>query len=95
MTRTGDGCLCILAGSERVSLQQPKLTLKLRMRQVTAVVTQPGRPRGRGNRRTPEPSPVEAAARELGFHDDRILAPAKASEVLAFGPSTRQRDALS
>ena len=46
-------------------------------------MTQPGRPRGRGNRRTPEPSPVEAAARDLGLQDDRILAPAKANEVLA------------
>ena len=66
--------------------QQLNHSLNLRNRQVTAVVTQPGRPRGRGNRRTPEPSPVEAAARDLGFHDDRILAPAKASEVLASGP---------
>ncbi len=77
--------LRILA-NRKCPCSQLKLSLKLRTRQVTAVVTQPGRPRGRGNRRTPEASPVEVAARELGLRDDRILAPAKASEVLAPGP---------
>ena len=85
MTPTSDGCVRVVGRQCSYSLRQ-KLALTPRTWQVTAVVTQPGRPRGRGNRRTPEPSPVEAAARELGLHDDRILAPAKASEVLTSGP---------
>lgn len=49
--------------------------------QVAAVVSQPGRPRGRGNKSTPQPSPVEALALEAGISKDQILCPVKASEV--------------
>lgn len=43
--------------------------------EVTAVVTQPPRPTGRGNRKVPQPSPVETAAAAAGLPADRILAP--------------------
>eukprot|EP00955_Chlamydomonas_euryale_P096077 364982-Chlamydomonas_euryale.AAC.8 len=49
--------------------------------QVSAVVSQPGKPKGRGNRKVPILSPVEAAARELGLADDAIMCPAKAKDV--------------
>ena len=47
--------------------------------QVVAVVSQPGRPRGRGKQRKPQPSPVEAAALVAGC--ERILCPASARDV--------------
>ena len=43
--------------------------------QVVAVVSQPGKPKGRGNKATPVPSPVESLARKEGLPDDRILCP--------------------
>jgi hypothetical protein len=43
--------------------------------QVAAVVSQPGKPKGRGNKATPVPSPVEQLARQAGVPDDRILCP--------------------
>eukprot|EP00951_Prasinocladus_malaysianus_P045142 scaffold595388_cov14-Prasinocladus_malaysianus.AAC.1 len=46
--------------------------------QVAAVVTQPGRPKGR--KKTPVPSPVEDLARERGLPDDLILTPASAKD---------------
>ena len=50
--------------------------------QISAVVSQPGKPRGRGNKSTPLPTPVEAAARDLlGLPDDRVLCPRSAREV--------------
>ena len=47
--------------------------------QVCAVVSQPGRPRGRGKQRKPQPSPVEATALAAGCK--RILCPASARDV--------------
>lgn len=49
--------------------------------QVSLVVSQPGKPRGRGNASTPLPSPVEALARSQGLGDDFITCPARANEV--------------
>lgn len=48
--------------------------------QVAAVVSQPGRPKGRGQR-TPTPSPVEEVARARGIDGERLLCPVKANEV--------------
>ncbi|KAG2484615.1 hypothetical protein HYH03_016569 [Edaphochlamys debaryana] len=48
--------------------------------EVALVVSQPGKPRGRGNRAVAQPSPVEALAREQGLTDDAITCPAKANE---------------
>lgn len=47
--------------------------------QVTAVVTQPGRPKGRG--KVPQPSPVQLLAHERGLSEDQVLSPIKAREV--------------
>ncbi len=49
--------------------------------QVAAVVSQPGKPKGRGNKAVPIPSPVEQLARSSGIADDRILCPKSAREV--------------
>lgn len=49
--------------------------------QLTAVVSQPGKPKGRGNKGVPTPSPVEAAAREAGVPDAAILCPRSARDV--------------
>lgn len=47
--------------------------------EVAAVVSQPGKPRGRGNTRVPLPSPVEAEAAGSGvLGAGRILCPASA-----------------
>jgi methionyl-tRNA formyltransferase len=43
--------------------------------EVAAVVAQPGKPKGRGNKAVPVPSPVEQLAREAGVPDDRIWCP--------------------
>lgn len=45
------------------------------------MVSQPGRPKGRGNKRVPQPSPVEVLAREEGVPEDRIWCPVKAGQV--------------
>jgi methionyl-tRNA formyltransferase len=47
--------------------------------QVAAVVTQPGRRRGRS--KGPSPSPVAAAAAARGIPDDLVLTPEKARDV--------------
>ena len=47
---------------------------------VSAVVTQPGRPKGRRNKGVPQPSPVQLAAEEYGVPEEMIFCPAKASE---------------
>jgi methionyl-tRNA formyltransferase len=47
---------------------------------VSAVVTQPGRPKGRRNKGVPQPSPVQLAAEEYGVPEDMIFCPIKASE---------------
>lgn len=49
------------------------------MVQVAGVVTQPGRPKGRGKKQVP--SPVEAAALERGLSRDAIMCPVSAREV--------------
>jgi methionyl-tRNA formyltransferase len=43
--------------------------------EVAAVVTQPPRPTGRGNRKVPQPSPVQLVAEEAGLPASAILAP--------------------
>lgn len=45
------------------------------------MVSQPGKPRGRGNKSTPLPTPVEQVARDLGLPDEAILCPKTAKEV--------------
>jgi hypothetical protein len=45
------------------------------------VVSQPGKPKGRGNKAVPVPSPVEEVARRRGLPPDRILCPASAKDV--------------
>ena len=51
--------------------------------QVCAVVSQPGKPRGRGNKSTPLPTPVEQAAREvIGLSEEAVLCPRSAREVI-------------
>ncbi|PRW57094.1 pigment defective [Chlorella sorokiniana] len=57
--------------------------------EVAAVVTQPPRPTGRGNRKVPQPSPVQAAAAAAGLPADRILAPEKPGDP-AFLAALRQ-----
>ena len=47
--------------------------------QVAAVVTQPGRRRGRS--KGPTPSPVAAAAAARGVPDELVLTPEKARDV--------------
>lgn len=47
---------------------------------IAAVVTQPGRPKGRRNKGVPQPSPVEVCALEHGIREDAIFCPVKASE---------------
>ncbi|KAK9830310.1 hypothetical protein WJX72_010930 [[Myrmecia] bisecta] len=49
--------------------------------EVAAVVTQPGKPKGRGNKSIPQPSPVEVAARGASIAADRIWTPAKAHDA--------------
>ncbi len=49
--------------------------------QVAAIVTQPGRPRGRGSKKVAQPSPVAQLVLDRGWPEDRILSPVKASEV--------------
>ena len=49
--------------------------------QVAAVVSQPGKPKGRGNKGLPTPSPVEQLARQHNMPDDAILCPKSAKEV--------------
>ena len=46
--------------------------------EITAVVTQPGRPKGRG--KVPQPSPVYSTAIDHGIPESRIFCPVKASE---------------
>lgn len=48
--------------------------------QVAAVVSQPGKPKGRGNKAVPVPSPVEQLARQH-LPDSAILCPKSAKEV--------------
>ena len=52
--------------------------------EVAAVVSQPGRPRGRGRSKakdaTPPPSPVAETALARGVPEDRVLCPVKANE---------------
>ena len=49
--------------------------------EVTAVVSQPGRPRGRGRKSdVPAPSPVAELAMQRGMAEDRVLCPEKANE---------------
>ena len=54
--------------------------------QVMAVISQPGRPKGRGKQRVPQPSPVEATAAAAGI--GTILCPASAKDV---GPTERSQ----
>lgn len=69
------------SGHDSAPLRPPPLTrpaplMPTRHRpQVAAVVSQPGKPKGRGNKGVPTPSPVEALARSAGLPDDRILCP--------------------
>lgn len=49
--------------------------------QIAAVMTQPGRPRGRGSKKVPQPSLVAERAISLGYDEEQILSPVKASEV--------------
>jgi methionyl-tRNA formyltransferase len=53
--------------------------------QIAAVVSQPGKPKGRGNKSVPIPSPVEQLARESGLADEQIMCPAKAKDVRCLG----------
>jgi methionyl-tRNA formyltransferase len=48
--------------------------------QVAAVVSQPGKPRGRGNKSTPLPTPVEEEALRSGIGPSQILCPASAKD---------------
>ncbi|KAI8471050.1 MAG: methionyl-tRNA formyltransferase [Monoraphidium minutum] len=48
--------------------------------EVAVVVSQPGKPKGRGNKAVPVPSPVEQLARAAGVPDDRILCPKTARD---------------
>ena len=57
--------------------------------EVAAVVTQPPRPTGRGNRKVPLPSPVQQLAAEAGLPADRILAPERPGDA-AFLEALRQ-----
>ncbi|GLC48684.1 hypothetical protein PLESTB_000125500 [Pleodorina starrii] len=56
--------------------QRPDATFE-----VSLVVSQPGKPKGRGNRAVAIPSPVEALARDSGLlRPDQIVCPARARE---------------
>lgn len=57
------------------------------------VVSQPGKPKGRGNKAVPVPSPVEQLARDHGFGNDQILVPIKARDVSTH-PSRHVRTAM-
>ncbi|GAB4819162.1 hypothetical protein N2152v2_006208 [Parachlorella kessleri] len=48
--------------------------------EVSAVVSQPGRPKGRGNKKVPQPSEVEQLARASGLQQHQILCPEKATD---------------
>jgi methionyl-tRNA formyltransferase len=48
--------------------------------QVSAVVSQPGRPKGRGNKKVPQPSEVEQLALASGLQPHQILCPEKATD---------------
>eukprot|EP00775_Hariotina_reticulata_P013794 gene13794-13915_t len=48
--------------------------------EIAAVVSQPGKPKGRGNKAVPIPSPVEQLARQHCVPDDSILCPKSAKE---------------
>lgn len=48
--------------------------------QVAAVISQPGKPKGRGNKAVPVPTPVEQLARQH-LPDTAILCPKSAKEV--------------
>lgn len=48
--------------------------------EVAAVVTQPGRPKGRRNKGVPQPSPVYTCAVSEGIPENMIFCPVKASE---------------
>lgn len=56
---------------------QPEATFE-----VAAIVTQPGRPRGRGSKKVAQPSPVAQLVLDRGWPEGRILSPVKASEEL-------------
>jgi hypothetical protein len=58
--------------------------------QVAAVVSQPGKPKGRGNKATPVPSPVEQLARQH-LPDDAILCPRSAKDVRSVWGMARQQ----
>ena len=47
---------------------------------IEAVVTQPGRPKGRRNKGVPQPSPVFECATSQGVSEDMIFCPVKANE---------------
>jgi methionyl-tRNA formyltransferase len=49
--------------------------------EVAAVVTQPPRPTGRGNRKVPQPSPVQVVAQEAGMSAAAILAPERPGDA--------------
>ena len=61
--------------------------------EVHAVVSQPGRPRGRGRKSSgpPPPSPVAALAATRGVPEDFILCPVKANEVRSIHQSPYDR----
>ncbi|KAK3268956.1 hypothetical protein CYMTET_22573 [Cymbomonas tetramitiformis] len=48
--------------------------------EVTAVVSQPGKPRGRGKKKVAMPTPVAEMAAKCGFPPEKILTPFKARE---------------
>ena len=60
--------------------QASVLVSNMQSLQIAAVVTQPGRPRGRGSK-APQPSIVAEKATALGYAAEQILSPVKASEV--------------
>lgn len=45
------------------------------------MISQPGKPKGRGNKGVPTPSPVEQLARHHNVPDQAILCPKSAKEV--------------
>ena len=49
--------------------------------QIAGVISQPGRAQGRGKRRVPQPTPVEAVAREANLDPGCILVPETARSV--------------
>ncbi|KAK9908428.1 hypothetical protein WJX75_007688 [Coccomyxa subellipsoidea] len=48
--------------------------------EVAAIVTQPGRPRGRGSKKIAQPCPVAQLALDQGWPQEKILSPVKAGE---------------